>query len=310
MSQGWDASRGPARLTMSHIQVRGLTKNLGGRDVLQGISLDAAPGDIVSLIGPSGCGKTTLLRCLLGELEPDDGQILLDGQDVTHVPVEKRRISIVYQDYALFPHMNVAENVGYGLRVRRWDDARIAKRVEELLALVHLTEAKDQFPRSLSGGQQQRVALARALAIEPRVLLLDEAFTALDSVTRSELMVQVRDIIKRLKVTTILVTHDQEEAFLFARHVVVLNEGRVVVAGRPDHVMQHKNAFLQDFVKMIMLHRTPVLRDAEGHAFVQVQGGVRIPLAIPGLQVGDEVHVMVKKGPERERVEVWPIGKP
>ncbi len=295
MSQGWDASRSPARLTMSHIQVRGLTKNLGGRDILQGISLDAAPGDIVSLIGPSGCGKTTLLRCLLGELEPDDGQILHDGQDVTHVPVEKRRISIVYQDYALFPHMTVAENVGYGLRVRRWDDARIAKRVEELLTLVHLTEAKDQFPRSLSGGQQQRVALARALAIEPRVLLLDEAFTALDSVTRSELMVQVRD---------------QEEAFLFARHVVVLNEGRVVVAGRPDHVMQHKNPFLQDFVKMIMLHRTPVLRDADGHAFVQVAGGVRIPLAIPGLQVGDEVHVMVKKGPERERVEVWPIGKP
>jgi sulfate transport system ATP-binding protein len=292
---------------MSSVQVRGLFKRMGDREVLQGVDLDVPAGDIVSLIGPSGCGKTTLLRCILGELEPDAGRILVDGEDITHTRVRKRRVGIVYQDYALFPHMSVAENVGYALRVRRWPRERVRRRVDELLDLVHLQPNRDQYPRSLSGGQAQRVALARALALEPRVLLLDEAFTALDSTTRVELLEQVRDIIKRLNVTTIMVTHDQEEAFLFARHVVVLNEGRVVVAGQPEVVMKHPHPFVQDFVKMVMFHRTTVKADANGQRYVQVQGGAYVPLALPGLQTGDEVHVMIKKGPDRERVEVWPI---
>ncbi|MEK6985695.1 MAG: ABC transporter ATP-binding protein [Candidatus Thermoplasmatota archaeon] len=282
---------------------------MGGKDVLGNVNLTVASGDIVSIIGPSGCGKTTLLRSILGELRPDEGQILIDGEDVTHQRVEKRRVAIVYQDYALFPHMTVAENVGYGLRVRKWDAARIERKVSELLELVHLTPQRDQFPASLSGGQAQRVALARALAIEPRVLLLDEAFTALDTVTRTELVNQVRDIIKRFKVTTILVTHDQEEAFLFARNVVVLNQGKVVVAGPPEAVMKHPNTFVQDFVKMLLFQRTTVKKDEAGRLFAQTQSGARIPLALTGVQAGDEVHVMVKKGPDRESVEVRPIGR-
>lgn len=294
---------------MSSVKVKGVSKRLGAHHVLQGIDIDIPSGDIVSIIGPSGCGKTTLLRTILGELRPDSGRILIDDEDVTHSRIESRRVSIVYQDYALFPHMTVAENVGYGLRVRKWSADRIQKRVRSLLELVQLKDQRDQYPRSLSGGQQQRVALARALAIEPRVLLLDEAFTALDTVTRAELASQVQDIIKRFKVTTILVTHDQEEAFLFARHVVVLNKGQVVVSGPPEEVMKHQDPFVQDFVKMVLFHRAKVQRDEAGHMFVQAQGGARIPLALTGVNEGDEVHVMVKKGPDRERVEVWPIAK-
>ena len=139
------------------------------------------------------------------------------------------------------------------------------------------------------------------------LLLLDEAFTALDSTTRTELVTQVRDIIRRLKVTTVMVTHDQEEAFLFAKNVVVLNEGKVVVAGRPETVMKNKHAFVQDFVKMVLFQRARVQKDSGGKSFVQMENGARIPLQLAGVRPGDEVHVMVKKGPERERVEVWPI---
>jgi ABC-type Fe3+/spermidine/putrescine transport system ATPase subunit len=292
---------------MARIHVEKVMKSLGGKKILDGVDLNAGPGDIVALIGPSGCGKTTLLRAILGEVRPDSGRIIIDGQDVTQMRVEKRRVSIVYQDYALFPHMTVEENVGYGLRIRRWPRSKQKRRIDELLAMVHLEDQRDKYPRQLSGGQQQRVALARALAVEPRILLLDEAFTALDTVTRTELVAQVRDIIKRLKVTTILVTHDQEEAFLFSRHVVVLNEGRVVVAGKPETVMKHKHAFVQDFVKMVLFQRATVQKDTAGKRYVQIESGAKIPLAITGVREGDEVHVMVKKGPERESVEVWPI---
>jgi ABC-type Fe3+/spermidine/putrescine transport system ATPase subunit len=292
---------------MARIHVEKVTKSLGGRKILDGVDLNAGPGDIVALIGPSGCGKTTLLRSILGEVRPDSGRIILDGQDVTQMRVEKRRVSIVYQDYALFPHMTVEQNVGYGLRIRRWPRAKQQRRIDELLAMVHLEDQREKYPRNLSGGQQQRVAIARALAVEPRILLLDEAFTALDTVTRTELVAQVRDIIKRLKVTTIMVTHDQEEAFLFAKHVIVLNEGKVVVSGKPEAVMKHKHSFVQDFVKMVLFQRATVQKDPAGKRYVQIESGAKIPLAITGVREGDEVHVMVKKGPERESVEVWPI---
>jgi ABC-type Fe3+/spermidine/putrescine transport system ATPase subunit len=247
---------------MARIHVEKVTKSLGGRKILDGVDLNAGPGDIVALIGPSGCGKTTLLRSILGEVRPDAGRIIIDGQDVTHMRVEKRRVSIVYQDYALFPHMTVEQNVGYGLRIRRWPRARQQRRIDELLAMVHLEDQRDKLPRNLSGGQQQRVAIARALAVEPRILLLDEAFTALDTVTRTELVAQVRDIIKRLKVTTIMVTHDQEEAFLFAKHVVVLNEGKVVVSGAArgrDEAQARLRAGLRQDGPLPARHR------AEGH---------------------------------------------
>ncbi|HLF16592.1 MAG TPA: ABC transporter ATP-binding protein [Candidatus Thermoplasmatota archaeon] len=296
-------------ISMARIQIQGVHARLGGKRVLKGIDLEVPLGGIVAIIGPSGCGKTTLLRAILGEVVPDQGRVLLDGEDVTYVRPERRRVGIVYQDYALFPHMTVYENVAYAMRVRRMGNGAIHRRVGELLDLVRLKHKHGAYPPSLSGGEQQRVALARALAAEPRLLLLDEAFTALDATTRVELVDQVRHIIDRLKLTTILVTHDQEEAFLFARHVVVLNDGKVVIAGPAQEVMKHEHPFVKDFVKMVLFHRAKVQADEHGHRYIQLQGGPRLPVAFNAAAVGDEVHVMVKKGPERETFEVWPVGK-
>jgi ABC-type Fe3+/spermidine/putrescine transport system ATPase subunit len=291
---------------MPAISVEGITKRFGDREILRGISFEALPGDIVAVIGPSGCGKTTLLRCILGELEPDGGRILIDGRDVTHKKVWKRGVGIVYQRYALFPHMTVAENVGYGLRVRREPNAKIQARTKELLEMVHLTGKEDMFPERLSGGERQRVAVARALAVEPQILLLDEAFTALDATTRHKVIQEVRAIVKRLKVTTILVTHDQEEAFLLANRVIVLNQGQVVVDGAPAEVMRAEHPFIKDFVKMALFHHGTVESDPRGYLFVGLENGSRIPINIPNVKPGDAVQVMVKKTGETESIEVWP----
>lgn len=292
---------------MAKLQVRGIHKRLGGKAVLGGISFDVEPGEIVSLIGPSGSGKTTLLKCILGELAPDGGRVLMDGEDVTHRRVERRRVGVVYQEYALFPHMDVEANIGYGLRVRRVPPEKIAARVAELLELTKLVDKRKKFPHQLSGGEQQRVAVARALAVEPRILLLDEAFTALDATTRTEVMHEVRAIIRRFGLTTLLVTHDQEEAFLFARRVIVLNEGRIVVEGRAEKVMTNAHPFIRDFVKMVMLRRANVQRSRSGERYVELDDGTRIQLKRADVRAGSEVHVMVKKGPQKESVEVWPV---
>lgn len=291
---------------MPTLEVNGLTRSFGGRNVLNDITFTAGPGDIMAVIGPSGCGKTTLFRCILGELAPENGRILLDGVDVTHLPVEKRGVGIVYQNYALFPHLTVAENIAYGLQVTRADRARTQARVQEMLELVQLPGKGDKLPRELSGGERQRVALARALAVQPRILLLDEAFAALDATTRSEVVHQIRDIIKRLKVTTLLITHDQEEAFLFAKRVLVLNEGGIVTIGNPDEVMAHPHSFVRSFVKMMLLTRSKVeVDDKTGESFVTLDNGQRIPIHLPHVSAGDDVHVMVKKGPQTQKVEVW-----
>jgi putative spermidine/putrescine transport system ATP-binding protein len=293
---------------MPSLEVTNIRKRFGSQEVLRGISFKATPGDILSIIGPSGCGKTTLLRCILGEITPDRGTIRIDGQDVTRVKVWKRGVGIVYQSYALFPHMTVAENVAYGLKVRRRPPDEIKERVRDLLELVHLTGKEDMFPERLSGGERQRVALTRALAVQPSILLLDEAFTALDATTRVKVLHEVRAIIKRFKLTTLLITHDQEEAFLFSRHVIVLNEGKVVVNGEPEHVMAHPHPFIQQFVKMALFEKAQVRRDAKTGLYVLLQDGNRIPISTPGVKDGDVVQVMVKKGTETEpqRIEVWP----
>lgn len=291
---------------MPSLTVADLHKSFEGRPVLRGISFEAKAGDILAVIGPSGCGKTTLLRCILGELQADGGRILVEGRDVTHTKVRKRGVGIVYQRYALFPHMSVHDNIAYGLRVRGDDRQRIEARVRELVSLVHLEGKEDQFPERLSGGERQRVALARALAVEPRILLLDEAFTALDATTRHRVIQEVRSIIRRLNVTTVLVTHDQEEAFLFANRVLVLNQGQLVVSGTPADVMKHPHSFIQDFIKMALFHRGNVESDPHGHLFVGLDNGSRIPIDIPGIRAGDPVQVMVKKSGEGERIEIWP----
>jgi ABC-type Fe3+/spermidine/putrescine transport system ATPase subunit len=293
---------------MASLEVQHLRKSFGGRDILRDVSFQVASGDILSVIGPSGCGKTTLFRGILGEIPLDGGRILLDGKDVTEIPVQKRGVGIVYQNYALFPHLTIGENVGYGLRARGTSKPATLDRVRAMLDLVQLSGKEDRHPHALSGGERQRVALARALAVEPRVLLLDEAFAALDATTRSEVVQEVRNIIRRVDLTTLLITHDQEEAFLFSRHVLVLNEGRVVTKGSPEEVMAHEHPFIRDFVKMIMLARRRVTTDADGESIVEMEGQ-KIPVNFPGIAPGDEVHVMIKKGKKTASFEVWPHDK-
>ncbi len=290
---------------MAKLRLAGIRKAFDGKVVLEDVSIDVPSGEIVAVIGPSGCGKTTLFRCILGELRPEGGSVVVDDLDVTRVPQEKRGVGIVYQGYALFPHMSVRDNVAYGLRMRRAPRREADEKVSEMLDLVQLRHRADAYPGTLSGGEKQRVALARALAVNPRLLLLDEAFTALDATTRSQVVQEVRAIIKRLGVTTLLITHDQEEAFLFSRRVLVLNEGRVVTFDEPERVMRHSHPFVQDFVKMCLIHEAKVETYASGTMFVTAEGGAQIPIQIPGVAPGDVVHVMVKKGPTQS-IEVWP----
>ena len=225
------------------IEIRHISKHFGNFRALNDVSLDIASGELVALLGPSGCGKTTLLRIIAGLESADAGSILFSGADTTDVHVRERQVGFVFQHYALFRHMTVAENVAFGLRVKprreRPSDAQIKAKVHELLGLVQLDWLADRYPSQLSGGQRQRIALARALAVEPKVLLLDEPFGALDAKVRKELRRWLRRLHDELHVTSIFVTHDQEEALEVADRVVVMNKGRIEQVGTPQEVWEH-----------------------------------------------------------------------
>src|SRR5262245_29246327 len=202
---------GSPKIVREHtaVELDGVTKRFGNITALNEVSLTVRRGELMTLLGPSGCGKTTLLNLVAGFLMPDSGEIAIDGRRITAVPAYRREIGIMFQNYALFPHMNVAGNVGYGLRMRRIPKPEMARRIADALALVKLVGLEDRKPRQLSGGQQQRVALARALVIRPKVLLLDEPFSALDRNLRASMQVELKEIQRKLGVTTIFVTHDQ-----------------------------------------------------------------------------------------------------
>src|SRR5688572_22746576 len=225
------------------IEVKGISRAFGRFVALNDISFTVADGELVALLGPSGCGKTTLLRIIAGLEVAERGVVLFDGADATTRQPGERRVGFVFQHYALFRHMSVFENVAFGLRVRpaasRPADAEIARRVHELLELVQLDYLGDRFPGQLSGGQRQRVALARALAVEPKVLLLDEPFGALDAKVRQELRSWLRRLHAEIHLTSVFVTHDQEEALELANRVVVMNEGRIEQDGTPEEVVEH-----------------------------------------------------------------------
>jgi sulfate transport system ATP-binding protein len=225
------------------IEIRNINKHFGSFRALNDVSLDIASGELVALLGPSGCGKTTLLRIIAGLETADQGSILFSGEDTTDVHVRERQVGFVFQHYALFRHMTVFENVAFGLRVKprgqRPSDADIKKKVHELLGLVQLDWLADRFPSQLSGGQRQRIALARALAVEPKVLLLDEPFGALDAKVRKELRRWLRRLHDDLHVTSIFVTHDQEEALEVADRVVLMKQGKVEQIGSPQEVWDH-----------------------------------------------------------------------
>jgi sulfate/thiosulfate transport system ATP-binding protein len=231
------------------IVVENVSKNFGDFVALENVSLEVPSGSLTALLGPSGGGKSTLLRVIAGLEEPDSGTVILDGQDLTASPARERGVGFVFQHYAAFKHMTVRDNVAYGLKIRKRPKGEIESRVKELLGLVHLDGFADRYPAQLSGGQRQRMALARALAVEPKVMLLDEPFGALDATVRKELRAWLRRLHEDVHVTTIFVTHDQEEAMEVAEQIVVLNNGHVEQEGTPRALYeQPANEFVMSFV--------------------------------------------------------------
>lgn len=273
------------------IEVRGISKRWGHTVGLDNVSVHIHSGELVALLGPSGSGKTTLLRIIGGLEAPDSGGVLFSGEDATGVSVRERGVGFVFQHYALFRHLSVLENIAFGLRVlprgRRPSERAIRERVDRLLALVQLEGLASRMPSQLSGGQRQRVALARALAVEPKVLLLDEPFAALDAKVREELRRWLRRLHDELHVTSVFVTHDQEEALEVADRVVVMNHGRVEQVGTPMEIVdQPANAFVNEFVGEVNALAGVV---QGGQA---VAAGLRV--AAPGLEEGEPVRVLVR----------------
>jgi len=231
------------------VQIEGLTKRYGAVQAVDGVDLTIERGELFALLGGSGCGKTTLLRMLAGLETPDSGRILIDGQDMTSVPAHRRPVNMMFQSYALFPHMNVADNVGYGLRREARPAAEIHRRVAEVLALVQLKDLGDRKPSQLSGGQRQRVALARALIKEPKLLLLDEPLAALDRKLREGTRFELVRLQEKLGLTFVVVTHDQEEAMSMASRLAVMNAGRIVQTGTPHDLYERPaTRFVADFI--------------------------------------------------------------
>ena len=240
---------------MATLELQGLTKRFGEFTAVDSMNLKAAEGEMIALLGGSGCGKTTTLRMIAGFTEPTAGQILVDGKNVSTIPPYRRNIGIFFQNYALFPHMTVFENVAFGLKLQKLPKNEIRERVEHMLALVKLTGMDKRYPRQLSGGQQQRVALARALVTRPSILLLDEPLSNLDAKLRVEMQVEIKRIQKELGITTIIVTHDHEEAVSLADRVIVMNAGHILQIGKPQEVYDNPvNLFVAKFLGTPPIH--------------------------------------------------------
>jgi len=288
---------------MSAIDIAGVSRLFGETTALAGVDLTIRDGEFFSLLGPSGCGKTTLLNIVAGFLAPTTGSVRIGGRDITALPPYKRDIGMVFQNYALFPHLSVADNVAYGLSVRKRPAAESRQRVEEVLNLVKLNHLADRMPHQLSGGQQQRVAIARALAVEPQVLLLDEPLSNLDAKLRKEMQSELRSLQRRVGITTVLVTHDQEEALSLSDRIGILGAGHLQQIGSPLELYRRPaNRFVAEFVGQAnLLDATP---SADGTAYEvathQVATGAALRLHT-GASVRSRALLMLR--PERIRVE-------
>lgn len=281
------------------LSVTGLSYSYGGQLAVRDVSFEVAAGQIAALLGPSGCGKTTVLRAIAGLLPVTPGIISLGGRDLSPLSGRERGIGMVFQNYALFPHMTVAENIGYPLSCRRWDRARKRARVDELLATVQLQGMERRLPRQLSGGQQQRVAVARALAVDPSLLLLDEPFAALDRALRLELQIELVRLQRSLGITTIIVTHDQEEAQALSNQLVVMNRGSVEQIGKPTDVYDHPAShFVNSFVGYTSQIKAKVEAVSATGSVLKISTGevLRLPQRL-SFAVGSPIVVTVR--PER-----------
>ena len=289
-----------------YLQLHDIHKSFGKHAVLTNVWLDIAEGEFVFLLGPSGCGKTTLLRIIAGLEMQTAGRIIQAGRDVTRLPASKRDFGIVFQSYALFPNLSVADNVAYGLRSRKLAKHHMGSRVQELLHLVGLQGLEERFPAQLSGGQQQRVALARALAMSPSLLLLDEPLSALDARVRANLRGEITSLQRRLGVTAIMVTHDQEEALTMADRIVVMDHGRIVQIGTPLEIYQQPTtAFVADFVGQ--MNFLPGTVSADGYGVVRTGDfSLRVHDWQNHLAPGSPVTLAVR--PEELRITANPEG--
>jgi ABC-type Fe3+/spermidine/putrescine transport system ATPase subunit len=265
------------------IEYREVHKVFGTHPAVRGVSISIKRGELLTLLGPSGCGKTTLLRILAGFVRPTSGEVWLGGECINDIPPARRNVGLVFQNYSLFPHMTVFDNVAFGLQMRHMDKASIASRVEEVLELVHLADYARAFPSQLSGGMQQRIALARVVAIHPRALLLDEPFGAIDRRLRDEMQVEVRKIQQKLGITTLFVTHDQQEALIMSDRIVVMNEGRVEQEGLPLSIYDApKTRFVAGFLGMDNIIPVRVLRVMGDCAKVRVAEGAELVVPVKG----------------------------
>lgn len=282
---------------MPALRLVNLTKRFGQTVAVHDLSLTIEDGEILTLLGPSGCGKTTTLRCIAGFLMPDSGEVYLDNRPITTLPPERRDIGFVFQNYALWPHMTVYQNLAFGLELRRVPREEIDQHVQEALALVRLSGFQDRYPRQLSGGQQQRVALARALVIQPNVLLLDEPLSNLDAQLREEMRFEVRELQRKLGITSVYVTHDQAEALVLSDRIAVMHEGEVVQVGTPEEIYnQPRNRFVAGFVGLTsFIEGTIAGRDeATGYALVTTQDGLTIKVSDGQLKPGQQVTLSIR----------------
>ncbi|MER7550839.1 ABC transporter ATP-binding protein [Streptomyces anulatus] len=299
----WPASPAEGRdATGARVEFRSLRRAFGPTVALDGLDLTAEPGELLALLGPSGCGKTTALRVLAGFEQPDSGEVLVDGEDITRIPANRRDAGMVFQSYSLFPHLNARDNVAFGLRVRKVSAAERHAVAADLLDLVGLPDHGGRFPHQMSGGQQQRVALARALALRPRVLLLDEPLSALDAKVRLTLREEIRRLQLSLGITTVFVTHDQEEALSMADRVAVLNAGRLEQCAPPAELYERPaTAFVAEFVGT--MNRLPGRLTGTGS--VEVAGST---LPVDGAAPAGSGPVDVLIRPEGVRAEADPDG--
>ena len=284
------------------LEIKGIRKTFGKDEILKGVDLNIRKGEFFSILGPSGCGKTTILRMIAGFIKPDEGEIRLNGNRIDNLDPNKRNVNTVFQNYALFPHLTVFDNIAFPLKIKKMPKAELEEEVMKFLSLVNLEEYKDKYPKSLSGGQKQRVAIARALIGKPEILLLDEPLSALDAKLRQKLLIELDTIHDEVGITFIFVTHDQEEALSVSDRIAIMNKGEILQIGTPNEIYESpENTFVADFIGETNFIEGKVTEVNEDHGYIETEklGKMKIELDKP-VKIGDTVVLTLR--PEKIKI--------